>query len=133
MKRLFAFFLCFALIFGLCACSAAPAEPETPSTNAPTTIKTLKVLAIGNSFSVDAMQHLYTVAKSEGVEEIVLGNLYIGGCPLDKHAANAKSGEKNYKYYKNTTGEWQTYPSMLSLLEGVTDEDFESKFCEYTK
>ena len=127
MKRLIAFFLCLTLVLGLCACGAAPitAETEPPSTNAPTTIKTLKVLAIGNSFSVDAMQHLYTVAKSEGVEEIVLGNLYIGGCPLDKHAANAKSGEKVYKYYKNTTGEWQTYPSMVSLLEGVTDEDWD--------
>ena len=127
MKRLIAFFLCLTLVLGLCACGAAPitAETEPPSTNAPTTIKTLKVLAIGNSFSVDAMQHLYTVAKAEGVEEIVLGNLYIGGCPLDKHAANAQSGEKVYKYYKNTTGEWQTYPSMVSLLEGVTDEDWD--------
>lgn len=127
MKKLFALFLCLTLLLGLCACGAAPAPAETepPSTNAPTTVKTLKVLAIGNSFSVDAMQHLYTVARVEGVDEIVLGNLYIGGCPLDKHAANAASGEKVYKYYKNTTGEWQTYPSMVSLLEGVADEEWD--------
>ena len=128
MKRLFAFLLCLATLLSLCACGAkepAPTETEPPSTNAPTTLTSVKILAIGNSFSVDAMQHLYTVLKAEGVQEIVLGNLYIGGCPLDKHNNNAKSGEEAYKYYKNTTGEWQTYPNMVSLEYGVADEEWD--------
>lgn len=130
MKKLCAFLLCAALVLGLCACGGETGTPEAsttevPATNAPTTVKSLKVLAIGNSFSVDAMQHLYTIAKSEGVEEIILGNLYIGGCPVDKHNANAKSGEAAYKYYKNTTGEWQTWPSMVSLLHGLQDEQWD--------
>ena len=130
MKKLCVFLLCAALVLGLCACGGETGTPEAsttevPATNAPTTVKSLKVLAIGNSFSVDAMQHLYTIAKSEGVEEIILGNLYIGGCPVDKHNANAKSGEAAYKYYKNTTGEWQTWPSMVSLLHGLQDEQWD--------
>lgn len=128
MKKLFALLLTVSLVLGLCACGAqepAPTETEPPATNAPTTIKSIKILAIGNSFSVDAMTHLYTVLKAEGVQEIVLGNLYIGGCPLDKHNANAKSGEANYKYYKNTTGQWETYPSMVSLLYGLQDEEWD--------
>ena len=130
MKKLCALLLCAALVLGLCACGGETGTPEAsttevPATNAPTTVKSLKVLAIGNSFSVDAMQHLYTIAKSEGVEEIILGNLYIGGCPVDKHNANAKSGEAAYKYYKNTTGEWQTWPSMVSLLHGLQDEQWD--------
>lgn len=130
MKKLCVFLLCAALVLGLCACGGETGTPEAsttevPTTNAPTTVKSLKVLAIGNSFSVDAMQHLYTIAKSEGVEEIILGNLYIGGCPVDKHNANAKSGEAAYKYYKNTTGEWQTWPSMVSLLHGLQDEQWD--------
>lgn len=129
MKRFFAILLCAALVLGLCACGETQtpeaSTTEVPSTNAPTTVKSLKILAIGNSFSVDAMQHLYTIAKSEGVEEIILGNLYIGGCPVDKHNANAKSGEAAYKYYKNTTGEWQTWPSMVSLLQGLQDEQWD--------
>ncbi len=126
MKKILAFFLSVILVLGLCACGGEPEAPATepPATNAATTVKSLKILAIGNSFSVDAMQHLYTVAKAEGVEEIVLGNLYIGGCTLDKHAANAVSGAKDYKYYKNTTGEWLTTP-MASLLDGVKDEDWD--------
>ena len=65
-----------------------PAQTEPPAENLPTTVKSVKILAIGNSFSKDAMEHLYTVLKAEGVEEILLGNLYIGGCTLDKHAAH---------------------------------------------
>jgi hypothetical protein len=132
MKRWICTLLAALTMLGLCACSSEKAaisetQPatEVPAVNEPTTIRSIKILAIGNSFSVDAMQHLYTVMKAEGVEEIVLGNLYIGGCPLDKHNANAKSGEKNYKFYKNTTGEWQTFPSMVSLLEGLQNEQWD--------
>ena len=50
--------------------------------------RSLKILAIGNSFSVDAMEHLYGIAKDGGVENVLLGNLYIGGCSLATHAKN---------------------------------------------
>ena len=130
MKKLTILLLCICLVLGLCACGTASPEPtaaptEVMSTNPPTTVKSVKILAIGNSFSVDAMQHLYTVLKAEGVEQIVLGNLYIGGCTLDKHSANAASGEKLYKYYKNTTGMWETYPTMVSMQYGVQDEQWD--------
>lgn len=61
--------------------------------------KRLKVLAVGNSFSVDAMQHLYLVAKDAGIEEILLGNLYIGGCSLDTHNANMVDDLGKYTFY----------------------------------
>lgn len=142
MRRLFTLLLTLLLVLSLWGCGNAqeaettadtgntagaetePTQSEPPATNSPTTIKSIKILAIGNSFSVDAMQHLYTVLKAEGVEEIVLGNLYIGGCTLDKHAAKMVSGAKDYKYYKNTTGEWVTTP-MASLLDGLQDESWD--------
>ena len=66
--------------------------------------KTLKVLAIGNSFSSDATEYLWNIAKDGGVEKIIIGNLYIGGCALDKHYTNIKSNAGAYTYYKNTNG-----------------------------
>ena len=36
--------------------------------------KTLKVLAIGNSFSSDATEYLWNIAKDGGVEKIIIGN-----------------------------------------------------------
>lgn len=90
-------------------------------TNLNSTPKTLKILAIGNSFSTDGMQYLYDIAKSAGVEEIVLGNLYIGGCSLSTHLSHAKVGDAAYTYYKNTNGTWIAY-SDKTLMHGLTDE-----------
>ena len=54
--------------------------------------KELKVLAIGNSFSVDAVeQNLYELAKANG-DRIVIGNMHIGGCSLERHYLNLKIG-----------------------------------------
>ena len=150
MKRILCLILSLILACGLLACGSGdtaestvaqttaatqptqtepvqtePAQTEPPAENLPTTVKSVKILAIGNSFSKDAMEHLYTVLKAEGVEEILLGNLYIGGCTLDKHAANAKSGEQAYKFYINSAGEWMTHPMMVSLSEGVKYEQWD--------
>ena len=70
--------------------------------------ESISILAIGNSFSVDAMQYLYDILKEDGAKEIVLGNLYIGGCTLVRHDANFRLNSPSYKYYKNTDGKWQT-------------------------
>ena len=54
----------------------------------------IKVLAIGNSFSVDVVeQNLHELAKAEGTT-LVVGNLYIGGCGLQKHLSNLRKEKK---------------------------------------
>ena len=70
MKRIL-LVLSFALIFGA---SSVFAQTDT-----------LKVLAIGNSFSEDAVEeHLSSLAQAEGLT-VVIGNMYIGGCSLERH------------------------------------------------
>lgn len=86
--------------------------------------ESIKVLAIGNSFSVDGMEYLYQIAKDAGVEQVVLGNLYIGGCSLEQHWNRAKSNSPSYTYYKNDTGEW-TSSSSWTMLDGIQDEDWD--------
>ena len=86
--------------------------------------KTLKILAIGNSFSDDAMTYLYDIAKAYGVDDVVLGNLYIGGCTLDRHHANAVRDAKEYTYYKNTDGVFKATQGA-SLLDGLRDEEWD--------
>ena len=51
----------------------------------------MNVLAIGNSFSMDAMRYLSQIARAQG-ENLTAINLYIGGCPLDKHFRHMYSG-----------------------------------------
>ena len=67
---------------------------------------TLSILCIGNSFSVDAMEYFYQIAKNLGISKMYLGNLYIGGCTLATHLSNANSDSGSYTYYKNTGGSW---------------------------
>ena len=67
----------------------------TTSYAAPKREKPLKVLAIGNSFSICVGKEMPKVAKSLGYP-LDFCSLYIGGCTLDKHAANLNHPEKNY-------------------------------------
>ena len=95
---------------------AFPANADAPEGE-------LKILAIGNSFSVDAMQYLWDIASDGGVR-LVLGNLYIGGCSLDTHASNIANNSPAYTYYKNTSGAWSNTAST-SVATALADEDWD--------
>ena len=56
----------------------------------------MNVLAIGNSFSLDANRYLHKIARKDGYQMNVVG-LYIGGCPLSRHFRNMYSGAKSYE------------------------------------
>jgi hypothetical protein len=86
--------------------------------------QSLKILAIGNSFSVDAMEYLYKIAKNYGITEVILGNLYIGGAGLDTHVNSFNANATNYTYYKNTNDAW-TSQGARSLLYGLQNEDWD--------
>ena len=86
--------------------------------------KSIKVLAIGNSFSVDAMEHLAVILKGEGYDEIVLGDLYIGGCSLDTHWGNIQSGAKAYTFYVNKGDGWTNTTENIQTGIDYADWDF---------
>ena len=84
------------------------AEPTT--TKDKSAGKAIKILGVGNSFTVDAMNnHLFPMLESAGYTDITLGYLYIGGCSLDTHYANLKNNAPDYEYWKNTDDEWVPY------------------------
>lgn len=83
--------------------------------------KVIKVLAIGNSFSVDAVeQNLYELAKAQG-DSLVIGNAYIGGCSLDRHWNDAKTGKAEYSYRKIVGGLKTVYENRS--LESIIKDD----------
>lgn len=94
----------------------APTAPELEK-------KSLKVLAIGNSFSVDAMEFLWDICDSAGMEDIVLGNLYIGGCSLDTHWSNMQADAAAYTYYFNEWGTWSK--STKSIRYALESQDWD--------
>lgn len=82
----------------------------------------MKVLAVGNSFSQDAMRYLHQIGEAEG-EEILCVNLYIGGCSLERHAQNIQTGERAYEYQVN--GMASETEEKVSILEGVQAENWD--------
>lgn len=153
MKRILLFLLILATLFA-CACAATlPETPAQTAEKAPipskqSTVKkteetlldvsdvdpvmvnqkwdgkTLKVLSVGNSFARNATKVLYQIAKQEGVKEIVLGNLHIGGCPISRHYELSQSGAAEYDYYKNTTGTWEK-TEKVSMKTALLDENWD--------
>lgn len=98
-------------------------EEKKPMSGAKTD-DTLKILSIGNSFSDDTMQYVYQIAKSAGVENIKLGNLYIGGCTLDLHATNASYDKAAYDYRTNSNGTWSNTPNY-KISDALLSENWD--------
>lgn len=147
MKKVFALLCCLAL---LCGCAASTAESSSVVEESSSVAESsqeisvieedenkvyfpeqelsvpesIKILAIGNSFSVDAMTYLYELLEDAGVQEIVLGNLYMGGCSIKQHADNIQLHVAAYTYYKNTNGEW-TQEDIKKVEYGLLDEDWD--------
>lgn len=89
---------------------------------------TLKILAIGNSFSEDATEYIPMIARDCGVKSIIVGNMYIGGCTIETHAANARENKGAYKYYKNTSFSlMSTCPTTkdVTLETALKDEEWD--------
>ena len=84
----------------------------------------IKILAIGNSFSDDALEHyLYGLAKAGGYK-VIIGNLYIGGAPLDLHVKNVQEDKEVYEYRKvNVDGSKQKLPK-ISISKALADENW---------
>ena len=61
---------------------------------------TLRILSVANSFGVDAVeQNLHDIALADG-HVLIIGNMYIGGCSLERHYNNSVSGSTDYSYRK---------------------------------
>ncbi len=87
--------------------------------------KVVKILTIGNSFSEDAVeQHLFDLAKAEDIR-IIIGNMYIGGCSLEKHLNNARGNKAAYKYRKIGLDGRKVETKSFTLEAALADEHWD--------
>ncbi|MDR2283789.1 MAG: DUF4886 domain-containing protein [Sphingobacterium sp.] len=85
----------------------------------------LKVLAIGNSFSEDAIEnYLYDLAKTSN-KKMVIGNLYIGGASLELHVKNATDDKESYSYRKTNIDGSKSSTKNTSISQAIKDEDWD--------
>ena len=84
----------------------------------------LRILAIGNSFSQDAVeQYLWNLFNAAGIESVI-GNMYIGGCSRATHLDNAKNTQGAYTFRTNTNGTWSSR-SGVSIKTAVLSEEWD--------
>lgn len=84
----------------------------------------LRVLAIGNSFSEDAVeQYLYNLAAEEGLE-LVIGNAYRGGQGLNSHWNDIQKNTNTFEYRKIVKGS-RTNTTGQALSTIITDEPWD--------
>lgn len=93
----------------------AAADPDT----------LLKILVVGNSFSVDSSEFLYEVATDAGYQ-VLVGNLNRSSTPLADHWGFAKNDEAVYTYRKNGNGNWEVLAKKSATMsEALEDEDWD--------
>jgi hypothetical protein len=80
----------------------------------------MNILAIGNSFSQDALRYLHQIAKADGIHMKAV-NLYIGGCSLERHDRNMKEDAQAYVYQLNG----QEDGSLVSIREALLSESWD--------
>ncbi len=107
MKKFFA-----SIIFLAFAFSAFATAPKD----------TLRILAIGNSFSWNAVeQNLHAIADADGVC-LIIGNMYIGGCSLERHCNNSKNGSTDYSYRFINENNVRRVTKNFTLEQALADQ-----------
>ena len=84
--KIVAFFVASTVLVGCNLCAAEKSVATSP--------KALKVLMIGNSFSICNLRQMPHIAKAMG-KELDIASLYIGGCSLERHWNNVVATDKN--------------------------------------
>ncbi|MFN0256215.1 DUF4886 domain-containing protein [Pedobacter ureilyticus] len=84
----------------------------------------IKILAIGNSFSEDAIEYYLQGLAKAGGYKVIIGNLYIGGAPLDLHWKNAQNNADAYEYRKTGVDGKKVRSSKVSIAKALADENW---------
>lgn len=81
----------------------------------------LKVLMIGNSYSICVLKHMPQVAKSCGAE-LDIASLYIGGCPMARHVQNIENAaDLSYMLTWNRCGDDKAdWPELAACIKTTT-------------
>lgn len=91
--------------------------------------KSLRILALGNSYTQDSTKYLYNIAKSCGAEDIVVGRMFHAGSRLFEHlnaARNADGYEGWYLYSEQTCPDGERINiDNTSFKYGVQAQDWD--------
>jgi len=86
---------------------------------------TLRILAIGNSFSVNAVEQNFHGIADADLKCAIIGNMYIGGCSLERHFNNSTADAPAYSYRKINAYGVRTVKGGVSLSQALADEKWD--------
>jgi len=85
--------------------------------------KELKILMIGNSFSICVGRNLPQIVNASKEHQLELTSCYIGGCTLDKHSANLAKAEKDPSFKPYGITVWNSKnPTKSKARKGNVNE-----------
>lgn len=85
----------------------------------------IKILAIGNSFSDDAVEHYLHGIANANDDKVIIGNTVIAGASLEMHYNNSLNNSPSYSYRKINQEGSKTTQANSTLLQGIKDEDWD--------
>lgn len=90
------------------------------------TVRELKILFIGNSFSSDAAMYLPAHLKNIAPEiNLTIGIGVVGGCTLQMHYNYSQNNQSVYYYHKSVGGDKWTTISGKTLQEVITQDEWD--------
>ena len=116
------FWLFAVAVFVTCGLLAQETPTNYPLPQNP---GTLRILAVGNSFSDDGTEYLPDLLEAAGIHNVIVARLYIGGCSLERHCKEYEEGLTDYIYYKSTNNKWETVSKNATILDGLKDEPWD--------
>lgn len=85
----------------------------------------IRVLGIGNSFSEDAIeQNLAEITRAADIP-MIIANMYIGGCSIDRHVRNIEGNIADYRYTKFDLDGTKTIRKDVSLEDIINEEPWD--------
>ncbi len=113
------------LLLLLCALVLpAQAQKHTPG-GTPSRADTLKILAIGNSFTVDGTEYLPALLEAAGLGNVALGRVVRGGTSLENHFDAYTQNRADYSFSQRCGDHWEDVfnPSAITPALRYSDWD----------
>lgn len=134
MKRYAVLLLIGIMVLGMAACTpggqnetTVPAETE-PQYNVytpPEGKEIRSILFIGNSNCSYFNDELYKMAKADGIE-LVVANLYISGCSVEKHAQRLEANQTYTQYVVYDSNGKKVKTDSVSLQDALAEREWDA-------
>ncbi len=114
------------LLSAMALTSCAGNEPYHEERDSDNSDKALRVLAIGNSFTVDATEYLPDLlATIETDKDIMIARLVKGGTSLRQHWENHLSGAPEYRFDIVKQWGWSTNDNIRTIDDALSYADWD--------